>query len=139
MSGIEKRNPTCKFWFPHLSNIGDCTIGKNCTFHSHIWISDGVVIGDRVKIQAFAFIPEGVTLESDVFIGPHVCFTNDKYPPSNGWSNTLVKRGAVIGAGAVILPGITIGECATIGAGSVVTKDVPQFAIVYGNPARIRQ
>ena len=95
-------------------------------------------IGARCKIQAFAFICPGVTLEDEVFIGPHACFTNDRYPKAVGeWVplKTLVKRGASIGAGAVILPGLTIGEHAVVAAGAVVTKDVPDGHSVAGNPA----
>lgn len=125
-------------WFEAQSNIGACTIGSGCIIHSHVWIGDGVVIGNRVKIQAFSFIPQGVTIEDDVFIGPRVTFTNDKNPPSHGvgWEPILVRSGASIGAGAIILPGITIGRGAKIGAGSVVTKDVPDFTLVYGVPAK---
>lgn len=103
-------------------------LGTNCKIHHYTWIGDEVVIGNNCKIQAFAFIPNGVTIEDNVFIGPHVCFTNDKHPKAQGdWElkNTVVKKGASIGANATILPGITIGENAMIGAGSVVTKDVP--------------
>lgn len=125
-----------KFWFPHWSNIGACTIGADCVIHSHVWIADKVVIGDRVRIQAFAFIPEGVKIEDDVFIGPHVCFTNDRHPPSPNWEMTIVKKGASIGAGTIILSGIVIGENAVIGAGAVVTKEVMPSAVVVGNPAR---
>jgi UDP-2-acetamido-3-amino-2,3-dideoxy-glucuronate N-acetyltransferase len=132
--------PNTKIWHEHLSNIGACQIGDYCIIHSNVWIGNEVVIGDCVKIQAFSFIPTGVVIEDGVFIGPHVCFTNDKHPPSGGkgWAKTLVKSRAVIGANATILPGITIGEGSTIGAGSVVTKDVPDFATVYGNPARAK-
>lgn len=126
-----------KIWHPEKSVLLDFKIGENCTIHAPVWIGTNVVIGNRVRIQAFAFIPDGVTLEDDVFIGPHVCFTNDKYPPSSNWSKTLVKNGARVGAGAVILPGITIGEGATVGAGSVVTKDVEPLSTVVGNPARV--
>ena len=127
-----------KFWHEELSNIGECTIGENCTIHSHVWIGDRVNIGDRCRVQAFAFIPTGVRIESDVFIGPHVCFTNDKHPPSNEWLITTVADGVSIGANSTILPGISIGANARIGAGSVVTKDVPAGALVYGNPATVR-
>jgi UDP-2-acetamido-3-amino-2,3-dideoxy-glucuronate N-acetyltransferase len=92
-----------------------------------------------VKIRAFTFIPTGVVIEDDVFIGPHVTFTNDKYPKINtDWKllKTVVKRGASIGGGSVILP-ITIGKNSLIGAGSVVTKDIPDNAIAVGNPAKI--
>ena len=125
-------------WFEAQSNIGACEIGMGCIIHSHVWIGDGVIIGKRCKVQAFSFIPTGVTIESDVFIGPRVTFTNDKHPPSNGkgWEKTLVCAGAVIGAGAIILPGITIGAKAIVGAGAVVTKDVPSGATVVGNPAK---
>jgi len=99
---------------------------NECVIHYPVWIGDKVVVGKRVKIQAFAYIPNGVTLEDDVFISPGVVFTNDKYPPSKGkeWRETIVKKGATIGANATILPGITIGEEAVIGAGAVVLKDV---------------
>lgn len=96
------------------------------------------MIGDGCKIQAFAFIPDGVTLEDNVFVGPGAIFTNDKHPPSGGkgWAPTLVKRGAVIGAGAIVLPGLTIGEGAVVGAAALVTRDVPDGVTVAGNPAR---
>lgn len=126
----------CKIWREELSNIGECVIGDNCTIHSHVWIGDRVKIGDRCKIQAFTFIPTGVRIGDDVFLGPRVTFTNDKYPPSGEWSITIVGNGVSIGAGAVILPGITIGDRARIGAGSVVTKNVPPDSLVYGNPAK---
>lgn len=122
-------------------NIYKCKIGKNCKIEAYVYIEGGVVIGDNCKIKPFVFIPTGVTIEDDVFIGPNVAFTNDKYPSAHGeWKllRTRVKRGASIGANCVILPGLTIGQYALIGAGSVVTKDVPDYAVVSGNPARIR-
>jgi len=96
-----------------------------------------VKIGNKVSIQAFTFIPTGVTIEDDVFLGPRVTFLNDFYPPSYGkhWRNTIVKKGAAIGGGAIVLPGVTVGEHALVGAGSVVTKDVGDNIIVCGNPA----
>lgn len=134
---IQQLNPTCEFWYPHLSNINEkAKFGRRCKIHSHVWIGRDVVIGHHVKIQAFTFIPDGVTIEDEVFIGPRVTFTNDKHPPSDGWSKTLVKKRASIGAGAIILPGVVIGEGAMIGAGAVVTKNVADFAVVVGNPAR---
>ena len=128
----------CNIYHPELSNIMCCNVGIDCVIHSHVWIGNKVAIGSRVKIQAFAFIPDGVIIQDDVFIGPHVCFVNDKYPPSNGnsWKVTVVKKGASIGANATILCGVVIGENAMIGAGSVVTKDVEPDTIVAGNPAK---
>lgn len=126
-----------KYWHPELSNLGKFTIGDGCIVHSHVWIGDGVVIGNRCKIQAFAFLPPGVVLGNDVFVGPHVCFTNTKHPPSNERLITVVEDGVAIGANSTILPGIRIGKGAKIGAGSVVTKDVPPGVTVVGNPARV--
>lgn len=121
-------------------NIFGCKIGKNCKIAAFVEIQKGVTIGDRCAIEAFVFIPTGVTIEDEVFIGPHVCFTNDKKPRAvnPGWKTTptVVKKGASIGAGSVILCGITIGEKAMIAAGSVVTKDVPPKTLVARNPAK---
>lgn len=126
-----------KFYHKELSNINEnAIIGDDCVIHSHVWIGGAVAIGDRVKIQAFAFIPDGVLIEDCCFIGPRVTFTNDKLPPSPDWQTIAVRRGASIGAGAVILPGVTIGENALIGAGSVVTKNVPPNQVWAGTPAR---
>lgn len=121
-------------------NLYRCTIGRNCKIGSMVYVEEGVVIGHNVKIKPFVFIPTGVTIEDNVFIGPNVTFTNDKHPRAQGeWKllPTTVKRGASIGANSVIIPGVTIGEEAMVGAGSVVTKDVPSRATVAGNPARI--
>ena len=131
-----KQGQNCTIYHPDKSVLLDCLIGDGCTVHSPVWIGNNVVIGDRCKIQAFAFIPEGVTIASDVFIGPHVCFTNDKYPPSNIREHTFVGKGVSIGANATILCGITIGDGARIGAGAVVTKNVAPDAVVIGNPAK---
>lgn len=128
-----------KFWYSELSNISSkAKIGSGTIIHSHCWIGDNVIIGKRCKIQAFAFLPEGVILEDDVFIGPHACFTNDKRPPSGGkqWAKTIVKKNASIGANATILPGLVIGENALVGAGSVLTKNVPTGEVWAGNPAK---
>lgn len=118
------------------ANLWKSTIGEGTRVAAFVEIG-GAVVGRNCSIQAFAFLCPGVTLEDDVFVGPHVCFTNDKHPPSGGlhWKPIRVGRGASIGAGSVILPGVTIGERAVIGAGSVVTKDVPPGETWYGNPA----
>jgi len=120
-------------------NLYKCKIGKNCKIDAYVYIEEGVEIGDNVKIRAFTFIPEGVKIEDDVYIGPRVTFTNDKYPRTRGrWRplKTLVKEGASIGAGSIILPGLTIGKYALIGAGSIVSKDVEDYAIALGTPAK---
>ena len=127
-----------KIWHPEKSVLLDYMIGEDCTVHAPVWIGNNVRIGNRVKIQAFAFIPDGVTIGDDVFIGPNVTFTNDKHPPSHkdNWFETFVHDGAVIGAGSTILPGLIIGNNAVVGAGSVVTRNVPPRATVAGNPAK---
>jgi len=121
-------------------NIFGCKIGNDCKIAAFVEIQKNVKIGDNCAIEAFSFIPSGVTIEDEVFIGPHVCFTNDLKPRAvnPGWKTipTLVKKGASIGAGSIILCGVTIGEKAMIAAGSVVTKDVPAKTMVAGNPAK---
>jgi len=136
-------------YHPDLVNLYGCEIGAGCKIGAFVEIRKQVKIGRNVKIQAFAFIPEGVTIEDGVFIGPRACFTNDKYPravnpdgslmEADDWKvvPTWVKRGASIGANATIICGITIGEQAMVGAGAVVTRDVPSYAIVAGVPARV--
>jgi len=117
------------------------SIGKNCNICAHSLIEGKVVIGDRVTIKSGVFLWDGVMLEDDVFVGPSVTFTNDLFPRSKKnltpYSKTTVARGASIGANATILAGVHIGESAMIGAGSVVVKDVPKYAVVAGNPAKI--
>lgn len=121
-------------------NLYRCKVGKNCKIESFVYIEEGVVIGDNCKIKPHVFIPSGVTIEDDVFIGPNVTFSNDKYPHAKGdWKllKTSVGLGCTIGANAVVLPGVRIGRNAMVGAGAVVTSDIPDGAIVCGNPARL--
>ena len=131
-----------------FTNLYGCEVGDDSKIGTFVEIQKGAKIGRRCKVSSHTFICEGVTIEDEVFIGHHVVFTNDLFPraTANGqlqtdadWKcvPTLVKRGASIGSGAVLLCGITIGENSVVGAGSVVTKDVPANAIVAGNPARL--
>lgn len=121
--------------------LPEANIGDNCNICSHCFIENKVTIGNNVTVKSGVQLWDGITLESDVFIGPNVTFANDKYPRSKSYPDsfpkTIVKLGASIGAGATILPEITIGEKAMVGAGAVVLKDVPDNAIVVGNPAHI--
>jgi len=124
---------------PDLVNLYGCEIGNNCKIAAFVEIGEGVKIGKGCRVQAFTYIPKGVTIEDNVFIGPHVCFTNNRKPmlPNNGFKviPTLVKEGTMIGAGAMILCGVTIGKGAVVGMGSVVLKDVGDEQLVIGNPA----
>jgi UDP-2-acetamido-3-amino-2,3-dideoxy-glucuronate N-acetyltransferase len=132
-----------KIWhFCHV--MKNSRIGERCTIGQNVVIAPNVRIGNNVKIQNNVSIYEGVVLEDDVFCGPSMVFTNVSTPRSGTPRNTsadyvrtIVKRGASIGANATIVCGHTLGEYAFVGAGSVVTKDVPAYAVVYGNPARI--
>lgn len=125
----------------HFAHVrAGALIGDDCTIGKDAYIDEGAVIGDRCKIQNGVSIYRGVVLEDEVFVGPHAVFTNDLYPRAVGeWTltPTQVHRGASIGANATILCGITIGAHAMIGAGAVVTKDVPPYAMVTGNPGQI--
>jgi acetyltransferase-like isoleucine patch superfamily enzyme len=130
-------------------NLYGCEIGDETKIGTFVEIQKGATIGDRCKIGSHTFICEGVTIESGVFVGHSVTFINDRRPRATNpagrlqtgmdWSceKTVVKRGASIGSGATLLPGITVGENAMVGAGSVVTKDVAANTVVAGNPARI--
>jgi UDP-2-acetamido-3-amino-2,3-dideoxy-glucuronate N-acetyltransferase len=115
-------------------------IGRQCNICAHVFIENDVIVGNRVTIKSGVQLWDGIELADDVFVGPNVTFTNDKYPQSQNKQfsklRTRVCRGASIGGGATILPGITIGESAMVGAGAVVVSDVPPHAVVYGNPAR---
>ncbi|HOU15147.1 MAG TPA: acyltransferase [Anaerolineae bacterium] len=124
-------------------------IGQNCILGKGVYVDFGVQIGDNVKVQNYVSIYHGVEIEDGVFVGPHVCFTNDNLPravnpdgslkAADDWvlGRILIKRGAALGANATILPKVVIGEWALVGAGAVVTKDVPAHGLVVGNPARL--
>ena len=117
------------------------TLGNNCIVSKNAYIDTDVVIGSNVKIQNNVNVYNGVTIEDDVFCGPSMTFTNDMFPRATNtdWkiTSTVVKQGASIGAGAVIVCGVTIGEYAMVGSGSVVTKDIAPYTLVVGNPARV--
>jgi len=129
-----------RIWaFAHI--LPGARIGADCNICDHTFIENDVVVGSRVTIKCGVQLWDGVTLEDDVFVGPNATFTNDAFPRSRnrdrGSTGTMVRVGASIGANATVLPGLTIGEHALVGAGSVVTRDVPPYAIVAGNPAGI--
>jgi UDP-2-acetamido-3-amino-2,3-dideoxy-glucuronate N-acetyltransferase len=129
-----------RIWaFVHI--LPGAVIGAGCNICDQTFIENDVRLGDRVTVKCGVQLWDGITLEDDVFVGPNAAFSNDPFPRSGQhparYARTLVKRGASIGANATILPGLTIGEKAMVGAGAVVTRDVPPLAIVAGNPARI--
>lgn len=137
----------CKAYVPDSTNVWQfcvvlpqATIGENCNICSHCFIENEVNIGNNVTVKSSVQLWDGITLEDDVFIGANVTFTNDRYPRSKNekWQKevTIVRRGASVGAGSTILCGIEIGENAMIGAGSVVTKNVPAGELWLGNPAK---
>ncbi len=133
----------------HAQVREEVSIGENCIIGKGVYVDAGVSIGNNVKIQNYVSVYHGLTIEDGVFIGPHVCFTNDMRPravnpdgslkAADDWvlSETVVKRGAALGANSTIRCGITIGEWAMVGSGSVVTRDVPAHGLVYGNPAHL--
>ena len=140
--------PNARIW--HYAHIrSGAVVGADCSFGHSVYIDHGAVVGNNVKLQNRVSVYRGVTLEDGVFVGPHATFTNDKYPRSiapdghqlsdEDWIpvHTLVKYGASIGAGAVILPGVTIGRWAMIGAGAVLNADVPDHGLAIGCPARL--
>src|SRR5918994_2982856 len=125
--------------FTHV--LAGARIGRDCNVCDHVFIENDVIAGDRVTIKSGVQLWDGLRIADDVFIGPNVSFSNDKYPRSKHYQSVVLQthigRGASIGSGAVILPGLRIGAGAMVGAGAVVTQDVPARAIVSGNPARI--
>lgn len=139
-----------RIWaFSHI--MKDVSVGADCNIGEHCFIESGAFIGNEVTVKNGTMVWEGITLEDGVFVGPHVSFTNDLYPRSprllqareryntKQWLlPTVVKAGATVGASAVLLANLTIGEFSMVGAGAVVTKDVPSYALVAGNPARLR-
>jgi UDP-2-acetamido-3-amino-2,3-dideoxy-glucuronate N-acetyltransferase len=138
-----------KIYHPDLVNLYGCSIGAETKIGAFVEIQKNAHVGERCKISSHSFVCEGVVLEDEVFVGHGVMFTNDTYPRATNPDGTLkgetdwkvvptiVKKGAAIGSNATIIAGITIGELALIGAGAVVTHDVPDFAIVAGIPARV--
>jgi UDP-2-acetamido-3-amino-2,3-dideoxy-glucuronate N-acetyltransferase len=167
LEGQSKRFPLDKFVHPtadvsEKAQIGEGTsiwhhaqvregarIGSECIIGKGVYVGEGVTIGNRVKIQNYASVYEGLTIEDGVMIGPHVCFTNDLLPraitpdgklkESKDWklTSTVIREGAGLGANSTIVAGVEIGRWALVGAGSVVTRNVPDYGLVYGNPARL--
>jgi UDP-2-acetamido-3-amino-2,3-dideoxy-glucuronate N-acetyltransferase len=131
-----------KIWhFCHV--MGSAKIGERCNIGQNVLVSDGVTIGNNVKIQNNVSLYTGVIVEDDAFLGPSMVFTNVVNPRSHvrrkdEYKTTLVKRGASIGANATIVCGVTLGQYCFVGAGAVVTRDVPDYALVYGNPSRLQ-
>ena len=135
----EDIGPGTRIWaFAHV--LRGAVIGADCNICDYSYIDEDVVIGDRVTIKGQVAIIDGMRIEDDVFIGPNASFTNDHFPRSRKpfhCPTMVIGRGASIGAGAILLPGVSVGEGAMVGAGAVVTKDVPPFTVVIGNPARV--
>lgn len=134
----EEIGPGTRIW-QYVVLLPAARIGRDCNICAHCFIENDVVVGDRVTLKSGVYLWDGITLENDVFIGPNVTFTNDKRPRSRmklPLERTIVQAGASVGAGAVILPGLTIGAGAMVGAGAVVTKSVPDGETWVGNPAR---
>ena len=130
-----------KIWHPGLVNIYDSKIGHNTKIGSFVEIGN-CKIGDNCVISSFCFLCEGVIIKDNVFLGPHVCTTNVLRPRAfinqkDNFKETIIDWGATVGAGTIIIPGVIIGEYALIGAGSVITKDVPAHSLAYGNPAKV--
>jgi UDP-2-acetamido-3-amino-2,3-dideoxy-glucuronate N-acetyltransferase len=121
--------------------LAGATLGRNCNINCHTFIENDVVLGDNVTVKAGVYLWDGLRVHDNVFIGPNATFVNDTRPRSkqypDSFSTTVIEKGASIGANATILSGVTVGAYSMIGAGSVVTKNVPSFSLVVGNPARI--
>jgi acetyltransferase-like isoleucine patch superfamily enzyme/dTDP-4-dehydrorhamnose 3,5-epimerase-like enzyme len=131
-----------RIWaFAHV--LPGAQIGDDCNICDGVFVENDVIIGDRVTIKCGVQVWDGVRLESDVFVGPNATFTNDQFPRSKvypeAFAQTVVRRGASIGANATVLPGVTVGRGAMVGAGAVVTHDVPPYAVVRGSPARVER
>jgi acetyltransferase-like isoleucine patch superfamily enzyme len=128
-----------RIWaFAHV--MPGAVIGSGCNICDHTCIDSDVVVGHRVTVKSFVYLVDGMRIEDDVFIGPQATFTNDRFPRSRQpfhCESMVIGRGASIGAGAILVPGVSIGEGAMIGAGALVTRDVPAFSVVIGNPARV--
>ncbi len=142
LSDVQSKNigKGTRIW-QYVVILEQAVIGTNCNICAHTLIENDVLIGNNVTVKSGVYIWDGIIIEDDVFIGPCVAFANDKYPRSKQYpdtfAKTIVKKGASIGANATILPSVTLGENCMIGAGSVVTRDVPENAVVVGNPAKI--
>jgi acetyltransferase-like isoleucine patch superfamily enzyme len=131
-----------RIWaFTHV--LSGAIVGNDCNICDHVFIENDVVVGSRVTVKCGVQLWDGLRIADNVFIGPNVTFANDLFPRSKqypeSYLQTRIGEGASIGAGAVILPGLTIGEYAMVGAGSVVTKSVPRWAVVTGNPAKVKR
>jgi UDP-2-acetamido-3-amino-2,3-dideoxy-glucuronate N-acetyltransferase len=136
----EHIGPGTRIWaFVHV--LRGAIIGADCNICDFTYVDEDVVIGDRVTLKGQMAVIDGMRIEDDVFIGPNATFVNDRFPRSRrqSWQceKMVIERGASIGGGATFLPGVSVGEGAMVGAGAVVTKDVPAFTVVVGNPARV--
>jgi UDP-2-acetamido-3-amino-2,3-dideoxy-glucuronate N-acetyltransferase len=135
----DRIGPGTRIWaFAHVK--AGAVVGSGCNICDHTYIDPDVVVGDRVTIKSYVYLVDGMRVEDDVFIGPHAVFTNDSFPRSRQpfhCESLVLGNSCSIGAGAILLPGVSVGEGAMVGAGAVVTKDVPPFTVVMGNPARV--